>query len=77
MKYFDRFKANVSHLTSKERVYQMDGNLEGKLVNICASKLLKLNFAMNVTNYFFNRINFRCVRTEKLRYSGNRPLQRL
>ena len=39
MKYFDRFKANVSHLTSKERVYQMDGNWEGKLVQGSHRKL--------------------------------------
>lgn len=32
MKYFDRYEANVSHLTSKEGDYQMDGNLEGNLV---------------------------------------------
>ena len=44
MKYFDRFKANVSHLTSKERVYQMDGNLEGKLV-------AKLTTAYELQNY--------------------------
>ena len=46
MKYFDRFKANVSHLTSKERLYLMDGNLEGKLV----AKLTTAHVLQNYSN---------------------------
>ena len=30
MKYFDRFKANVSHLTSKEGLYLTDGEKKKK-----------------------------------------------
>ena len=38
------FILSCSHLTSKERVYQMDGNLEGKLV-------AKLTTAYMLQNY--------------------------